>query len=270
MLDKGERYPEQWKVKIGRGGKGGSIVFPSFALAQKYIREHNIPTLYLARVAQKQKESNGFSRAKVISNSINKCFMVEAINSQEGVQETGSAFCVKKNYFITCAHVIKHYNKNKQLDATGFDSNIFVNLVQNGSWYRAEVVNVNLEWDIALIKCDVDVEPFELDTSFELGEDIVAIGSPHGYENNVSAGTVGSVNRKIFSYPEAPEYLFVDLAVFPGSSGGPVIKEENGKVVGMVTMIISDEGGYGLNASLSSSYIEKFCIDNIEGFLASN
>ena len=60
-------------------------------------------------------------------------------------------------------------------------------------------------------------------------------------------------------YENAPEYIFVDLSVFPGSSGGPIVKESTGEVVGMVTLIITDdETEYGLNAGLPAEYIEQF------------
>ena len=120
--------------------------------------------------------------------------------------------------------------------------------------------------DIALLKCDIDVEPFNIDTKISVGEDIIAIGSPHGYENNVSTGTIGSLDRKLYTYDGAPDYMFIDLSIFPGNSGGPVIKVDNGSVVGMVTLIVTSEGGYGLNAALSSSYIEKFIKGSIKGF----
>ena len=53
-----------------------------------------------------------------------------------------------------------------------------------------------------------------------VGDEIIAIGSPHGFENNVSFGQVGSVDKTIYSHNGAPMYMFVDLSVFSGNSGG--------------------------------------------------
>jgi len=52
--------------------------------------------------------------------------------------------------------------------------------------------------------------------------------------------------------------MFIDAAVFPGSSGGPVIRVGSGNVVGMITLIVSGGEDYGLNAALPSAYIKEF------------
>ena len=260
LMEQGESMKEEWKVTVGNNGMGGSLYFPSFPSAQQYVRQNKIPLNYISRVANinKEAQTQGQNRSIVILDSMRKTFMVESINILEGVKETGSAFCIKKNQFITCAHVIKHYDKNKELDDHLFFKDINVNLTQDGNYHRAEVISVDLAKDIAILSCQtIDVEPFELDNDVQIGEDIFAIGSPHGYENNVSMGTVGSLDRKIFDYEGSPEYMFINLSVFSGNSGGPIIRISNGRVVGMVTMII--HGGvdnYGLNAGLPSRYIE--------------
>ena len=252
--------PQKWKVKV----PGGSKSFVSFELAQQYIREKGIPFRYLSRIAQNRSQDEA-ERIEVIGESINKCFLVESIDIENGVKETGSAFCIAPNYFITCAHVLKNYNKNELKNRLNF-RDTYVSLIKQGNSYRANVVKVDSKLDIALLKCDIDVEPFNIDTKISVGEDIIAIGSPHGYENNVSTGTIGSLDRKLYTYDGAPDYMFIDLSIFPGNSGGPVIKVDNGSVVGMVTLIVTSEGGYGLNAALSSFYIEKFIKGSIKGF----
>jgi len=258
MLQPKEPNVEAWKVKVD----GGSMKFPSFPQAERYMRENKIPYKYLARVAQVQKNDI----VEVVSDTLAKTFMVESLDLARGVKENGSAFCVYPKYFLTCAHVIKSYNKNKAQNLYDFHNNITVNLIHSGKRYRAELKALNTRLDLALLKADIDVEPFKLDLSQDIGEDILTIGSPHGYENNVSTGSLGSLNRDIYTYEGAPRYMFVDLSVFPGNSGGPVVKEINGSVIGMITLIISTSGGYGLNAALPSDYLIKFCQDNIAGF----
>ena len=255
LLRNREKAPESWKVRVDKG----TLSFVSFPLAQKYMREHNISYKYLSRVAQSQDNS----KASTIADTINKCFLAESIDASAGVKETGSAFCVAPNVFLTCAHVVKKYNKNNLPEKPDISNDIVINLVQNGTRYSAELMAIDFELDLALLKSEVDVVPLQIDTDFQVGEDIIAIGSPHGYENNVSSGTVGSLDRKIYFYEGAPEYMFVDLSIFPGSSGCPIIKESNGQVIGIATLIISEAGGYGLNAALSSKYIEKFMRENL-------
>jgi S1-C subfamily serine protease len=245
--------PEKWKVKV----PGGSVTFYSFEMAQKYkekLKDRGINFTYISRVAQ----AENLSTAEVVADSIGKCFLVESLDVSAGVKEAGSAFCIAPSYFVTCAHVVKQYDKNSDLNNIDF-SDSFIKLVQNGNWFRAEVIDIDFRWDIALLKCDIDAEPLQLDKTIAMGDDIIAIGSPHGYENNVSTGNVGSLGRQIYFYDDAPEYMFVDLSVYPGNSGGPVIKESNGKVIGMITLIVSGGGEYGLNAALPSNYIEEFC-----------
>jgi len=190
--------------------------------------------------------------------------MVETLNLQEGIKMNGAAFCIAPNYFITCAHVIKKYNKNveKELDFSSFSNIIKVSLLQDGKKIPVEVIDMNASWDMALLRADISVEPFSLDTNISVGEEILTIGSPHGFENNASFGFIGSLDRKIYTYKGAPDYIFIDAPVFTGNSGGPIIRQSNGAVVGVLTAIVAANGEYGLNAGLSPKYIENFCIMN--------
>lgn len=257
MLDKKDKTQQQWKVKV----PGGSKAFISFDLARKYVRENNLPFSYISRTAQSLEKIEE-RRVEVVANALNKTFKIESINLEKGVLETGAGFCVKKHHFLTCAHVIKKYNKNQKTDPADF-LNAKVKIMQNGMGIDAKIIDVDPSLDIAMIECAIETEPFELDMDIKIGEEIVAIGSPHGYENNVSMGSIGSLDRKIYYYEGAPEYMFVDLAVFPGNSGGPVIKVANGKLVGLVTLIVSSGGSYGLNAALPPRYIQAFLSRNL-------
>jgi len=253
MLSAVPQSPQKWKVKV----PGGSVSFMSLDLAQRYLRKNQIPLKYLSRIAQS--ENNDMNRLEVIGDSLNKCFLVESISPLDDVKEIGSAFCIEKNHFITCAHVIKKYNKNNNLLIKDFGSDVIIKLFQHGRWQQAELLDVDLSMDIALIKADLDSDSFEFSKQYAVGEDVIAVGSPHGYENNVSMGIISSLNRKPMLYDDAPDYMFVDLSVFPGSSGGPIVKESTGELVGMVTLIITDnETEYGLNAGLPVEYIEQF------------
>jgi S1-C subfamily serine protease len=254
MFDRGIKEVQEWRVKV----PGGSKSFVSFELAQKYIREKAIPFRYLSRVAQGTKEEEA-NRVALIAESINKVFMVDSINTAKGVRETGSAFCVAPGYFLTCAHVVESYNKSTMEGATAFGQSAIIKLIQEGRSYPAQLVDFDLKLDLAMLRADINVEALQIGDDINIGEDVVVIGSPHGYENNVSIGVIGGTERKVYDYEEAPPYTFIDAAVFPGSSGGPVIKSDNGKVIGMITLIVSTEGEYGLNAALPSSYIKRFC-----------
>ena len=261
-----EKIVQKWKVKV----PGGSRTFMSFDMARKYTREKNLPFTYVSRIAQNlNPETLETDQTEVIADAMNKAFMVESIDTVGGVIETGSAFCVHSGYFITCAHVIKRYNKNKQIGQVNLEyfTKTVVNLVQNGKKSEAYVLAVDPKMDIALLACRIGAQPLGIDETFLVGEELIAIGSPLGYENNVSTGILGSTGRKLYNYEGAPQYMFVDLSILPGSSGGPVIKASNGKLAGMITLIVSSkEGDYGLNAALPSSYVNNFCKQNIKGY----
>ncbi|TRZ81206.1 serine protease [bacterium] len=248
---------EIWRVKV----PGGSKDFMSFNTAQEYttkLKDKGIRSTYVTRVAQVD------NKTKVVAASVEKTFMIESINIGKGVKETGAAFCVAPTYFITCAHVINNYDKNNISNDTSRTGDVFVNIHFGETTKRATVVDMDLQLDISLLQCDIDVDPFILDITPIVGQDVLSIGSPHGYENNVSSGIVGSLDRKVYDYKGAPNYMFADMSIFPGNSGGPVVDEMNGKVVGMVTLIVSSIGGFGLNACLPSKYIQEFCSRTIK------
>ena len=81
-----EKNHQAWEVKV----PGGSRFFISFESAQRYIREKGLPFKYLSKAAQNTLVEK--SRVGLIADSINKVFLVESINSLEGIKETGSAF----------------------------------------------------------------------------------------------------------------------------------------------------------------------------------
>ena len=243
---------EKWIVNV----PGGHKTFPSFNSAQEFSKknkEKGIPVRSIERIAQNN------SKIKTIEIALKKCFTIESIDLIEGKKETGSLFCVGKNRFLTCAHVIKKYNKNRII---GINTEDFyttkINIFSNGISSGGKLIKLDLQKDLALIEADIVSDFFNFGQEVSIGQDILAIGSPHGYTNQVSAGIIGSLERQVYFYNGAPKYMFVDLAVFPGSSGGPIVSESDGTVIGIVTLIVSEEGGYGLNAALPSSYIIDF------------
>ena len=257
----GENYGEEkWRVKV----PGGSRVFPSFAMAQQYKRrkEEEGQKCYVARIAQSKSE-DPTNRLTVIADSLNKSFLVDSISAKSGVRETGSAFGVAPGLFVTCAHVIEPYNKLALKNVSDFGKTAILSLSQNGISRRAYLADYDLEKDLALLTSDIESTPFELGAEISVGDEVMAVGSPHGYENNISEGIVGSVDRTIYRYEGAPDYFFIDASIFPGNSGGPVVSIYTGKVLGVVTLVISSEAGIsGLNACLPVSYVRSFVKKN--------
>jgi len=249
---------ETWKVKT----PGGSKTFPSFALVQEFrekMKQKGIPIKWVEKVAQTQ------DRSQTVSLSLKKTFKVESIDTQSSIKETGAAFCVAPNVFVTCAHVVIKYDKNVEnnFDSIDYSERLQISIIQNGMKVPANVIAINGSLDLAILQADIDLAPFKLDVdSMQVGDDILTIGSPHGFENNVSFGNIGSIGKQIYGHRGAPKYFFIDAPVFHGNSGGPIVNVSSGKVVGILTSIVAQNGEYGLNVGLSSDYIRNFCIMN--------
>jgi hypothetical protein len=249
---------EKWKVKV----PGGAIEFPSFALVQEFrekMKQKGVPIKWVARVAQEVQDKD-----KILSSSLKSTFKLESIDTYNSIKETGAAFCVSTNIFVTCAHVVLKYDKKDQLsDVSDYKNRLKINIIQNGIKHFAELIAINGSLDIAILRSDLDVFPFDMDVgTMQIGDEILVIGSPHGFENNVSFGNIGSIDKQIYSHRGAPKYFFIDAPVFHGNSGGPIVNVNSGKAVGMLTSIVAKNGEYGLNVGLPSNYIRNFCIMN--------
>jgi serine protease Do len=110
--------------------------------------------------------------------------------------------------------------------------------------YRAKVLGVDKKSDIAVIRIDAKNLPTVKlgdPSSAKVGEPVLAIGSPFGFENSATAGILSAKSR---SLPE-DNYTFLqtDVAVNPGNSGGPLFNLK-GEVIGINSQIYSRTGGY--------------------------
>ena len=145
----------------------------------------------------------------------------------------GSGFIVSPDgYIVTNAHVV---------DGA---SEVTVKLTDRRE-FTAKVIGADKRTDIALIKIAAKSLP-ALDLANppapRQGEWVIAIGSPFGFENSVSAGIVSGVHRALPGGQMTP-FIQTDVAVNPGNSGGPLLNAA-GQVVGVNSQIYSRSGGY--------------------------
>lgn len=145
----------------------------------------------------------------------------------------GSGFIVdKRGYIVTNNHVVENADKIKVK-------------LKNGKEYEAEIVGRDSKTDIALVKVKklhgVEVARLGDSDSLEVGEWVVAIGSPFGLEHTVTAGIVSAKGRVIGSGPY-DDFIQTDASINPGNSGGPLVNMR-GQVVGINTAIVSRSGG---------------------------
>jgi len=152
---------------------------------------------------------------------------------------------------------------NKHL-ITGATS-IFV-ITADGERYRAATVGVTGHADIALLRIDAGEKPlpfvqFGDSDKVRVGDQVIAIGSPLGFNKTVTSGIISAINRDIKESP-FDDYLQTDAAINHGNSGGPLFNEA-GEVIGMNSVIFSpDRGSSGLGFAVPSNSL-KFVFDRL-------
>jgi serine protease Do len=147
----------------------------------------------------------------------------------------GSGFILNKDgYIVTNNHVIENADEIK------------VKLA-NGKEFDAELVGRDPNTDLALIKIEgsSDLAPLKMGNSdtLDVGSWVVAIGSPFGLEQTVTAGIVSAKGRVIGAGPY-DNFIQTDASINPGNSGGPLLNM-NGEVVGINTAIVARGQGIG-------------------------
>jgi len=131
----------------------------------------------------------------------------------------------------------------------------------DGRTLRAHIVGSDPDTDIALIKVDgqtgLPVAPLGDSSTLRMGEWVVAIGDPLGYEHSVTVGVVSYIGRKLFD-ASLDSYIQTDAAINFGNSGGPLINAR-GEVIG-INAAISARGssiGFAVPINLASSILPQ-------------
>ena len=145
----------------------------------------------------------------------------------------GSGFVVSADgYILTNAHVV---DSADEITVKFNDKREF----------KAKVIGADRRTDVALIKIDASgLQPVKFGdpTRLKVGEWVVAIGSPFGFENSVTAGIVSAKGRSLPQENFVP-FIQTDVAINPGNSGGPLFNLR-GEVVGINSQIYSRTGGF--------------------------
>ena len=162
-----------------------------------------------------------------------KHFRIPSPGSRVPSRGQGSGFIISPDgYILTNAHVV---------DGA---SEVTVKLTDRRE-FLAKVVGADRQSDVAVLKIDAKdlpvVRPGD-SKSVQVGEWVVAIGSPFGFENTVTAGIVSALARSLPGDNYVP-FIQTDAAVNPGNSGGPLFNLA-GEVIGINSQIYSGTGGY--------------------------
>ncbi|HEU0188955.1 MAG TPA: DegQ family serine endoprotease [Gallionella sp.] len=148
-------------------------------------------------------------------------------------QSLGSGFIVSTDgYVLTNAHVVEDAEE------------VTVRLTDQRE-FKVKVIGSDRRSDIALLKIpakDLPVVNIGDSSKLEVGEWVVAIGSPFGFTNSVSQGIVSAMGRSLPGEDIVP-FIQTDVPINPGNSGGPLFNM-NGEVIGVNSQIYSRSGGY--------------------------
>ncbi len=125
--------------------------------------------------------------------------------------------------------------------------------------FKAKVLGADPQTDIAVIRIDAKNLPTVRlgdPSKIRVGEPVLAIGSPYGFENTVTAGIVSAKSRSLPDDTYVP-FIQTDVAVNPGNSGGPLFNQR-GEVIGINSQIYSQTGGYqGLSFAIPINVATK-------------
>ena len=184
------------------------------------------------KVAIQQKD-----KTKVIQETMPKVFTILTEVAQ------GSGFLYEQGgYIVTNAHVVAGYTDVIVRNSAGKDSS-------------AKVIGISDESDVALLISAeyAKVNPLETELKESIvGTEVIALGSPQGFENSASIGYLTGVNRDIefgFLY----EHLYqIDAQIDQGSSGGPLIDAKTGKVIGINSLLFKENDVFGFSIPMNT------------------
>jgi serine protease Do len=167
-------------------------------------------------------------------------------------QSLGSGVIVSASgYIITNFHVVEKADRIR-VSLMGEPATVS---------YPAKVIGTDKETDLAVIKIEVNHPlPFAKlgnSDSMQVGDWVLAIGSPFGLKSTVTAGIVSAKGRNIVPGRQFQSFLQTDAAINPGNSGGPLVNME-GEVIGINTAIYTESSGYqGVGFAMPSNTIAQ-------------
>lgn len=145
----------------------------------------------------------------------------------------GSGFIISSDgYVLTNAHVVD-------------GANVVTVKLTDKREYKAKVVGADKQSDVAVLKIDAkDLPTVKIGDprSSKVGQWVVAIGSPYGFDNTVTSGIISAKSRSLPDENYTP-FIQTDVPVNPGNSGGPLFNLQ-GEVIGINSMIYSQTGGF--------------------------
>lgn len=127
----------------------------------------------------------------------------------------------------------------------------------NHKEYKGQVIGIGTETDVAVVRVPElkELEPLPLAEGYkaEVGDEILALGSPLGLENTVTTGIISGLNRSFDIDPYTYSNLYqISAPITHGNSGGPLVNAETGEVLGINSAAATEESGIGFSIPISS------------------
>lgn len=216
------------------------------------IVEQNMPAVVIVNATRSTNpinNSNQFQTPPGMPDEFNdlfKKFFDERQNQPRKSQpSSGSGFILSSDgYIMTNHHVVVGANK-------------ITILTNDKTSYDAELIGSDKRSDLALLKINaknLPVVKIASQDNVRLGEWVLAIGSPFGFNQTVTAGIVSGKQRKLAGDNYVP-YIQTDVAINPGNSGGPLFNL-SGEVIGVNAQIYSRTGGFmGVSFAIPSDTV---------------
>ena len=167
-------------------------------------------------------------------------------------QSLGSGVIVSPNgYIVTNFHVVDKADRIR-VSLMGEPATVS---------YPAKVIGTDRETDLAVIKIEVNhplpAAKLGNSDSMQVGDWVLAIGSPFGLKSTVTAGIISAKGRNIVPGRQFQSFIQTDAAINPGNSGGPLVDME-GEVIGINTAIYTESSGYqGVGFAMPSNTIAQ-------------
>jgi serine protease Do len=228
--------------------RGPEALSASFVEIARHVEPAVVNIDTLQATADIAENDNEDKTDKTPSNPLYEMFRRQPPRPMRGV---GSGFIIDANgYIVTNNHVIE--------DA----SRITVSLL-SGERYRGKVIGVDRETDLALIKIEADhalpVMKFGDSNVVQVGDWVLAIGSPFGLDQTVTAGIISKKERDSQAFTSFQRFLQTDAAINRGNSGGPLVNI-HGEVIGVNSQIATLNGDYnGIGFALPSNDAKYVC-----------
>jgi serine protease Do len=150
-------------------------------------------------------------------------------------------------YIVTNNHVVE---KADEIKVTLFDRRVL----------KGRIVGADSKTDVAIIRIDADNLPVLTwgdSEKLQVGEFVLAIGSPYGLSNTVTMGIISAVGRANVGIADYEDFIQTDAAINPGNSGGPLVNI-SGELIGINTAIFSRTGGYqGIGFAVPSNMVRS-------------